>query len=126
MGPFLSLYKAAHRRSMKDLGALVKRPSDHVTLILSVDAYNEWTIDSYTDPVQLEMSLYYDVAGVRVPLVTGVFNMTGEYQTYTFTVNVDDVSEAIGAQLSVELNNVAPEFTVGSFWTTSRLKRNSN
>jgi hypothetical protein len=71
-------------------------------LTLSVDAFDEWK------STQFEISLYYDDAGVRVPLVSGVFDVTGDYQTFSVTVDIDDVPEAIGHQLGVQLRNVTP------------------
>jgi hypothetical protein len=57
---------------------------------------------------QFKISLYYDDAGVRIPLVSDVFDVTDDYQTFSVTVDIADVPEAVGHQLGIEVENVTP------------------
>ncbi len=74
---------------------------------LKVDAKNNWAATA------LQLSLYMDVSGIRVPVAAAEFVLTDDMQEFTLTFAVQDDPLAIGMKLGVEINNVSAE---GESW----------
>jgi hypothetical protein len=74
---------------------------------LKVDAKNNWQATT------LQLSMYIDLDGVRVPVAAAEFALTDTMQEFTLTFAVQDDPLAIGMKLGVELDNVSAE---GESW----------
>ena len=74
---------------------------------LKVDAQNNWQATT------LQLSLYIDFSGIRVPVAAAEFALTDTMQEFTLTFAVQDDPLAAGMRLGVELNNVSAE---GESW----------
>lgn len=74
---------------------------------LKVDAKNNWQATA------LQLSIYIDVGGVRVPMATAEFALTDTMQEFTLTFAVSDQPLAAGMRLGIELANVSAE---GESW----------
>jgi len=66
---------------------------------LKVDARITWAAET------LRMSLYYDDAGVRVPVASADVALTDAMQEYALTFAADELPAAIGHKIGVELAN---------------------
>ena len=58
------------------------------------------------DATTLEMSLYYDDNGTRVPAAVKDVTITGSMQEYSTVFNAADAPEAVGKRIGIEFNNV--------------------
>jgi len=70
-------------------------------LVLKVDARITWAATT------LQMTLYYDDNGVRVPVATSDVTLTDDMQEYSLSFSADDVPESIGHQIGIEFANVS-------------------
>jgi len=70
---------------------------------LKVDAKNNWQATTFL------LSLYYDEAGVRVPVASVEATLTDEMQEFSVVLSAADVPEAAGKLLGIELDNVTPD-----------------
>ncbi len=70
---------------------------------LKVDAKNNWQATTFL------LSLYYDEAGVRVPVASVEVTLTDDMQEFSLVFSAADVPESVGKQLGIELNNVTPD-----------------
>jgi hypothetical protein len=71
---------------------------------LQVDSRNNW---SAATPAQLELSLYYDVAGVRNQAASVIVDLTDSWAGYSLTFTADDLAASIGNPIGIELKNAA-------------------
>jgi len=70
-------------------------------LELKVDARITWAATT------LQMTIYYDDNGTRVPAVTSDIALTDDMQEYTLTFSADEVPESVGHQIGIEFANVS-------------------
>lgn len=71
---------------------------------VKVDARDNWTGGGLAD---FQVSLYYDVAGVRNTVASIIFtDISQTWTTYTLKFTADDVAASIGNPLGIELKNV--------------------
>jgi hypothetical protein len=75
--------------------------ADGDVLELKVDARITWAATT------LQMILYYDDNGTRVPLVTNEVALTDDMQEYTLSFSAADVPESVGHQIGIEFANVS-------------------
>jgi hypothetical protein len=68
-------------------------------LQLKVDARITWAATS------MQMSIYYDDNGARVPVVTGDITLADEMQEYALSFSSGDVVESVGKQVGIEFSN---------------------
>lgn len=77
--------------------------------VLKVDAQNNWSDQT----PELQLALYYDNAGTRVPLASTIVNPVsqgdGGWMEFSVAFAVDDVPASIGSQLGIEIDNVSAE-----------------
>jgi hypothetical protein len=78
--------------------------TDHVigaddVIVFSVDASLNWNGKT------LQMTIYYDDDGTRVPIASEDHEIQDDWQTFTLTSDVSAVPEAIGKKLGVEVNH---------------------
>jgi hypothetical protein len=78
--------------------------TDHViaegeVLGLKVDARITWAATS------MQMTLYYDEDGARIPVATGDITLTDTMQEYTLSFAASDVPEAVGKNVGIEFVN---------------------
>ena len=66
---------------------------------LKVDARITWAAEA------LQMSLYYDDGGVRVPAASADVALTDAMQEYALTFAADELPAAIGHKIGMELAN---------------------
>ena len=91
---------------LKGVDPAVWQLTDHViaadeSIALMVDAMN-----TGGDATTLEMSLYYDDNGTRVPAAVKDVTITGSMQEYSTVFNAADAPEAVGKRIGIEFNNV--------------------
>jgi hypothetical protein len=68
--------------------------------MLSLDAWSIW------QTTELTMTLYYhEIGGERIPVATQSVGLTDSVQTFRLRLAADDVPEAIGHKLGIEINN---------------------
>jgi len=68
--------------------------------VLSLDARSIWRT------TELTMTLYYqEIGGERIPVATQGVALTDSMQTFRLHLAADDVPEAIGHKLGIEINN---------------------
>jgi hypothetical protein len=68
--------------------------------VLSLDAWSIWRT------TELTMTLYYhEIGGERIPVATQSVPLTDSVQTFRLCFAADDVPEAIGHKLGIEINN---------------------
>ncbi len=68
--------------------------------VLSLDAMSIWRT------TELTMTLYYqEIGGERIPAATQSVALTDSMQTFRLRLAADDVPEAIGHKLGIEINN---------------------
>ena len=81
--------------------------------ILKVDLQNNWTTAGVT--TELQLRLYYDDGGTRMPAATVVVNpVKGSWNEFSLPFSADDVPGSIGQKLGIEIDNVlADESWVG-------------
>ena len=70
-------------------------------LEMKVDARITWAATT------LQMTLYYDDNGTRVPVTTNEVTLTDDMQEYTLSFAANDVPESVGHQLGIEFTNVS-------------------
>jgi len=70
---------------------------------LKIDAKNNWQATTFL------LSLYYDEAGVRVPVASVEVTLTDDMQEFSLVFSAADAPESVGKQLGIELNNVTPD-----------------
>ena len=75
------------------------------TFTLTLDARRIVTGSSYDGAQKLTISLYYDDAGTRVPLVTKTVGLKTGMQTFSIAFTAPADSPAIGNSLGIELSN---------------------
>jgi hypothetical protein len=68
---------------------------------LKVDARITWAATT------LQMTLYYDDNGTRVPAVSSDVALTDDIQEYTLSFAANDVPESVGHQIGIEFTNVS-------------------
>jgi len=68
---------------------------------LKVDARITWAATT------LQMILYYEVEGARVPLATSDVAITDDMQEYSLSFTAADVPESIGSPIGVEFANIS-------------------
>jgi len=83
--------------------------------VLSVDARNNWTADAAL-PAQLQMTLYYEADGVRVPAATQAVELTTTWTTYSLALAANDIPESIGKMLGIELKNASNATSDNNSW----------
>jgi hypothetical protein len=78
---------------------------------LTVAAHDTWTDSGLAD---LQISLYYDVAGVRNVVATQTYvDISQAWADYTLQFNADDVAASIGNKIGIEIANVNGPTTNG-------------
>jgi hypothetical protein len=55
----------------------------------------------------MQMTLYYDDNGVRIPAATGEVILTDDMQEYTLSLPAADVPESVGKKIGIEFSNVS-------------------
>ena len=70
-------------------------------LELKVDAMITWAATT------MQMTLYYDDNGARVPLVTNDVALTDDMQEFALSFSAADVPESVGHQIGIEFANVS-------------------
>jgi len=70
-------------------------------LELKVDARITWAATA------MQMILYYDDNGTRVPAATSDIALTDDMQEYTLSFSADEVPESVGHQIGIEFANVS-------------------
>ena len=75
--------------------------SDGDVLELKVDARITWAATA------MQMTLYYDDNGVRVPAASDEVTLTDDMQEYTLSLSAADVPEAIGKKIGIEFSNAS-------------------
>jgi len=70
-------------------------------LQLKMDARITWAATT------LQMTLYYDDNGTRVPVATSEVALTDEMQEYSLSFSADDVPESVGHKIGIEFANVS-------------------
>jgi len=83
--------------------------------VLSVDVRDNWTSDAAL-PAQLQMTLYYEADGVRVPVATQAVELTTEWATFALPFSADDIPESIGNMLGIELKNASNATADNNSW----------
>ena len=73
--------------------------SDGDLLELRVDARITWAATT------LQMILYYDDNGARVPIATNEATLTDDMQEYTLSLSAADVPESVGKKVGIEFSN---------------------
>lgn len=75
---------------------------------LKIDLQNNWTAPGVTPELQLR--LYYDDAGVRMPAATVVVNPSKlVWSEFSVSLAADDVPGSIGNKLGIEIDNVSAD-----------------
>ena len=80
--------------------------SDGDVLELKVDARITWAATA------MQMTLYYDDNGARVPTATDEVTLTDDMQEYTLSLSAADVPELVGKEIGIELSNAS----IGDTW----------
>jgi len=75
--------------------------SDGDILELKVDARITWAATA------MQITLYYDDNGVRVPAATGEVTLTDDMQEYTLSLSAADVPESVGKKIGIEFSNTS-------------------
>ncbi|MFC1794449.1 hypothetical protein ACFL3Q_12775, partial [Planctomycetota bacterium] len=75
--------------------------SDGDVLELKVDARITWAATA------MQMTLYYDDNGARVPAATDEVTLTDEMQEYTLSLSAANVPDSIGKKIGIELSNAS-------------------
>ena len=75
--------------------------SDGDVLELKVDARITWAATA------MQMTLFYDDNGARVPAATDEVTLTDEMQEYTLSLSAEDVPESIGKKIGIEFSNAS-------------------
>ena len=70
-------------------------------LELKVDARITWAATT------LQLTIYYDDNGTRVPAATSDIALTDDMQEYTLSFSAGDVPESVGHQIGIELANAS-------------------
>ena len=70
-------------------------------LELKVDARITWAATN------VQMTLYYDDNGTRVPAVSSDVALTDDMQEYTLSFAANDVPESVGQRIGIEFTNVS-------------------
>jgi beta-lactam-binding protein with PASTA domain len=70
---------------------------------LKVDARINWNA-----PTTLLMVLYYDHAGLRIPVAIQTFGLTDNMQEYTLSFTAGHAPSSIGKKIGIEFTNVSP------------------
>jgi hypothetical protein len=68
---------------------------------MKVDARITWIATT------LQMTIYYDDNGTRVPAATTELTLSDEMQEYTLSFSASDVPESIGKQIGIEFTNTS-------------------
>ena len=68
---------------------------------MKVDARITWAATT------LQMTLYYDDNGTRVPAATTEVTLTDEMQEYILSFSANDVPESVGKQIGIEFTNIS-------------------
>jgi len=68
---------------------------------LKVDARITWVATT------MQMTLYYDDNGTRVPAATGDVALTDDMQEYTLSFSAGDVPESVDHKIGIEFTNVS-------------------
>ncbi len=75
--------------------------SDGDVLELKVDARITWAATA------MQMTLFYDDNGARVPAATDEVTLTDEMQEFTLSLSAEDVPELIGKKIGIEFSNAS-------------------
>ena len=75
--------------------------SDGDVLELKVDARITWAATT------MQMTLYYDDNGTRVPAATDEVTLTDDMQEYALSLSAADVPESVGKKIGIEFSNVS-------------------
>jgi len=75
--------------------------SDGDVLELKVDARITWAATA------MQMTLYYDDNGTRVPAATNEVTLTDDMQEYTLSLSAADVPESVGKKVGIEFSNAS-------------------
>jgi len=75
--------------------------ADGDVLELKVDARITWAATT------LQMTLYYDDNGTRVPAATDEVTLTDEMQEYTLSLSAANVPESVGKKIGIEVSNAS-------------------
>jgi hypothetical protein len=70
-------------------------------LELKVDSRITWAATT------LQMTIYYDDNGTRVPAATSDIALTDDMLEYTLSFSADEVPESVGHQIGIEFANVS-------------------
>ena len=75
--------------------------ADGDVLELKIDAMITWAATA------IQMTLYYDDNGARVPAATDEVTLTEEMQEYTLSLSAADVPESVGKIIGIEFSNAS-------------------
>jgi len=79
------------------------------SFILTVDLQDNWSETT----AEMQLRLYYDDAGVRMPVATVVVNpVRNSWTEFSLPFSADDVPDSIGQKLGIEIDNIL----VGESW----------
>ncbi len=81
------------------LGLLFPSIAEGQVLELKVDARITWAATS------MQMTVYYDDGGARVPVATSDVVLTDAMQEYTLLFSAADAPESVGKNVGVEFSN---------------------
>jgi hypothetical protein len=73
--------------------------SDGDVLELKMDARITWAATA------MQMTLYYDDNGTRIPAATDEVALTDDMQEYTLTLSAADVPESVDKKIGIEFSN---------------------
>jgi hypothetical protein len=66
---------------------------------MKVDARITWAATT------LQMALYYDDNGTRIPAATSEVTLTDDMQEYSLSLSAADVPESVGKKVGIEFSN---------------------
>ena len=68
---------------------------------MKVDARITWAATT------LQMTIYYDDNGTRIPAATSEVTLTDEMQQYSLSFSTNDVPESVGHKIGIEFTNIS-------------------
>ena len=83
--------------------------------ILSVDARDNWTANAAL-PAKLQMTLFYKVGNVRIPLATTAVELTTTWTTFALAAGTDADLGCVDWPIGIELKNASNATATDNSW----------
>ncbi len=83
--------------------------------VLYVDARDNWTADA-AKPTALQITLFGDASGVRIPLVTSFAPLATTWMTFEMPLRAKDFPTSAGLNIGVELKNASNATETDNSW----------